>query len=120
SVSEPGIPARSERPMGTVVPEPEVKARLRELGVTVPRGVVGTGVLPDASALRAPLVLKAFGPDIVHKTELVAVKLGLTHDELTAAAVDMRNRLSPAGFLVEELCVAPDSVELIVGVTRRD
>src|SRR5204862_1195362 len=93
-------------PIPHVVPEPEVKAMLRVLGVTVPNSVVGTSV-PDAAALRAPLVLKAFGPGIVHKTDVGAVRLGLDHADLQCAADDMRARLAeqhvtPAGFLVEE------------------
>ena len=59
-----------------VVPEPDVKATLRNLGITVPKGV-SSSEIPDASALRAPLVLKAFGPGVVHKTDVGAVRLGL-------------------------------------------
>ncbi len=108
----------------TAVPEPDVKAALRNLGVTVPKGVSGPNV-PDASTLRPPLALKAYGPGIVHKTELGAVRLGLEHDELGVAIDDIRARLrrhgiTPAGFFVEEQHAADDGVELIAGVVRRE
>jgi acyl-CoA synthetase (NDP forming) len=108
----------------TVVPEPEVKASLAALGVRVPAGTVATGT-PDASRLRGPLVLKAYGPGIVHKTELGAVRLGLTHTELDGAVEQMRARLAARGiaadgFLVEEQCDRSEGVELLVGVVRRE
>ncbi|MEO3883809.1 acetate--CoA ligase family protein [Nonomuraea sp. B5E05] len=97
--------------------EHEVKALLREAGVPVPRGVVvGDGDFGAAGELAAPLVLKAFGPGLVHKSEAGAVALGLRHGELAAAAAAMASRLDVAGFLVEEQAQA--GVELIVGLVR--
>jgi acyl-CoA synthetase (NDP forming) len=99
--------------------EHEVKALLSEAGVPVPRGVV---VLPGqdfraVAALAEPLVLKAFGPGLVHKSDAGAVVLGLRRAELPAAAAEMRSRVPElAGFLVEEQAAA--GVELIVGVVR--
>jgi acyl-CoA synthetase (NDP forming) len=108
------------------VAEPEVKAALAERGVAVPAGAVVDA--PDelaaaAKALDAPLVLKAFGPGLVHKSDVGAVVLGLDHDGLEAAAVAMGERLAghgltPAGFLVEEQATT-GGVELIVGVVQR-
>ncbi|TDD11418.1 CoA-binding protein [Nonomuraea deserti] len=97
--------------------EHEVKALLREAGVPVPRGVVVCdGDFGAAGELAAPLVLKAFGPGLVHKSEAGAVALGLRHGELAAAAAAMACRLDVAGFLVEEQAEA--GVELIVGLVR--
>ncbi|TDE22784.1 CoA-binding protein [Nonomuraea mesophila] len=97
--------------------EHEVKALLREAGVPVPRGVVvGDGDFGAAGELAEPLVLKAFGPGLVHKSEAGAVVLGLRHGELAAAAEAMAARLEVAGFLVEEQAEA--GVELIVGLVR--
>ncbi len=109
-----------------VVPEPEAKAALAARGIAVPRGVV----LDAAPVLPRPfpeldgverVVLKAFGPGIVHKTDVGAVQLGVEPARLDAAVVTMRRRLvrrglAPAGFLVEEQ-VAP-GVELVVGAVR--
>ncbi|GAA1627647.1 hypothetical protein GCM10009733_025510 [Nonomuraea maheshkhaliensis] len=106
--------------------EHEVKALIGEAGVPVPRGVVmtpgaGFDTGPDggfvaAAGLAEPLVLKAFGPGLLHKSEAGAVRLGLRFDELGPAAEEMAARLRPAGFLVEEQ--AEPGVELIVGLVR--
>ncbi|WP_188194543.1 acetate--CoA ligase family protein [Nonomuraea sp. SYSU D8015] len=106
--------------------EHEVKALLSEAGVPVPRGVVvpvsrGDSVrdlnFAAAGELAEPLVLKAFGPGLVHKSDAGAVVLGLRAADLPAAAAEMRSRVPDvAGFLVEEQAAA--GVELIVGVVR--
>ncbi|TMR92521.1 acetate--CoA ligase family protein [Nonomuraea basaltis] len=98
--------------------EYEVKALLSEAGVPVPRGVVVDDLdFGPAGELAEPLVLKAFGPGLVHKSDAGAVVLGLRAADLPAAAAEMRSRLPDlAGFLVEEQAAA--GVELIVGVVR--
>ena len=96
------------------------------LGVDVPAGIVHSdpgGLAAAAEKLTPPLVLKAFGPGLLHKTEVGAVQLGLRHDELGATARQMTGRLQaaglrPAGFLVEEQYRA-DGIELIVGLVER-
>ena len=109
-----------------LVPEPDVKDALRQLGVEVPAGTTHSTadeLATAAEGLTPPLVLKAFGPGLLHKTEAGAVRLGLRHDELNAAARQMTGRLraaglGPAGFLVEEQYRA-DGIELIVGLVER-
>jgi acyl-CoA synthetase (NDP forming) len=109
-----------------LVPEPEVKDVLRQFGVDVPAGITHSspdGLAAAADKLTPPLVLKAFGPGLLHKTEVGAVRLGLRHDELGASARQMTDRLQaaglrPAGFLVEEQYRA-DGIELIVGLVER-
>ncbi|MET7334157.1 acetate--CoA ligase family protein [Nonomuraea sp. NPDC005650] len=97
--------------------EHEVKALLSAAGVPVPRGVVVRDLDFDRAAeLTEPLVLKAFGPGLVHKSDVGAVALGLSRTDLAAAAAGMRARLEVAGFLVEEQAEA--GVELIVGLVR--
>ncbi len=98
----------------TVVPEPEVKAMLAARGVRVPSG---TTDLSAITALAAPLVVKAFGPTIIHKSDIGAVQLGVAHDDVAAVVAAMGARVDAAGFLVEEQC-AP-GIELIVGVVDR-
>jgi acyl-CoA synthetase (NDP forming) len=95
-----------------VVPEPDVKAWLASRGVPVPRS-------GDARSLTAPMALKAYGPGIVHKSDLGGVRLGLRSSEVDAAIKDMRGLLAAGGvasasFFVEEM--APPGVEMIVGV----
>ncbi len=108
-----------------IVYEPEVKALLAAHGVEVPPGVASAdvGELARASRqLRAPLVLKAYGPALVHKSDLGAVLLGLGHEDIASAAAEMRERVGlhgkeVAGFLVEEQ-LRP-GLELLLGVVRR-
>ncbi|MFC4584499.1 acetate--CoA ligase family protein [Sphaerisporangium corydalis] len=108
-----------------MIPEHEVKARLRAAGVAVPRGVTAAGperVAEAAAGLAPPLVLKAYGPGLVHKSDAGAVRLGLASAaDAAEAAAAMRERLAAlgveaAGFLVEEQ--AAPGVELIVGLVR--
>jgi len=107
-----------------IVPEPEAKARLRARGVAVPRSVVldADGLGDGVDELHDPMVIKAFGGGIVHKTDVGAVRLDLDADEVPAAIFAMRARLAaehqifPDGFLVEEQ--APAGVELLVGAVR--
>src|SRR4051812_13342957 len=104
------------------VPEPVVKAVLADLGVTVPRGrtLTAPGAEPEGD-LTGPLVLKAWGPGLLHKSDVGAVRLGVQPDQLAAATTAMQESLTtqgiePAGFLVEEQ--HPGGTELIVGVVR--
>src|SRR5581483_12469793 len=69
--------------------------------------------------LRPPLALKVVSPDVVHKSDVGGVKLGLRdHDELDRAIATMREVLAAKGvhaqrWLVEEM--APPGVEVVVG-----
>ncbi|MGR3637195.1 MAG: acetate--CoA ligase family protein [Shimia sp.] len=97
-----------------VLDEGAAKAALAACGLDVPKtvSVSGENRLSDAAShLRAPLVLKGRG--IAHKTEAGAVKLGLSHQELDAAAVEMPTQ----DFLVEEM-ISGGVAELLIGVTR--
>jgi acyl-CoA synthetase (NDP forming) len=112
------------QPDRQLVPEPVVKDALRRLGAAVPRGaVVADGVEAAVAAKRldGAFVLKAFGPGIVHKSDVGAVRVGLTAGELEDAVPAMaaelaEHEIAPAGYLVEEQ--QEPGVELIVGVVR--
>ncbi|HEX4847262.1 MAG TPA: acetate--CoA ligase family protein [Novosphingobium sp.] len=100
------------------------KAALARAGVPVPAG--RTVTLAEIEALCAdpasplpapfPLVLKAVGEHLAHKTELGAVALGITSREGLLAEAQ---RMAPLGgtFLIEEM-VGGAVAELIVGVAR--
>ncbi|KPA19913.1 hypothetical protein shim_38720 [Shimia sp. SK013] len=97
-----------------VLDEGAAKTALAVCGLDVPKtvSVSGENCLSEAAShLRAPLVLKGRG--IAHKTEAGAVKLGLSHQELDAAAVEMPTQ----DFLVEEM-IDGGVAELLIGVTR--
>jgi acetyl coenzyme A synthetase (ADP forming)-like protein len=76
----------------------------------------------DAAArIGSAVAIKAFGPDIVHKTEVGAMALGLAGPTDTEAAREMADRVAAAGltlegFLVQEM--VPDGVEMLVGVAH--
>jgi acyl-CoA synthetase (NDP forming) len=103
----------------TALPEPDVKAALASRGVAVPRAF---DLVPPPGA---PVVLKAFGPGIVHKSDLGAVRVGVAPEELAPAEDAMAAHLAsqgiiPSGFLVEEQADATGALEVIVGVVRRE
>ncbi|MEZ0076856.1 acetate--CoA ligase family protein [Planotetraspora sp. GP83] len=104
------------------LPEHHVKSLLRGAGIAVPRGATTT-LLDDVAAiakeLRPPLVVKAYGPDLVHKSDAGAVRLGLKSPaEAARAASEMAARLGAhaGGFLVEEQ--AAPGVEILVGLVH--
>ncbi|ROO83501.1 acyl-CoA synthetase (NDP forming) [Actinocorallia herbida] len=103
------------------LPEHEVKALVSGFGVRVPRGahVPADGDVRAAAAdLTPPLVVKAYGPELLHKSDAGAVALGnASAEEAAAAAAGMLARGVPAeGFLVEEQ--AAPGVEVIIGAVR--
>ncbi|MCT9933980.1 acetate--CoA ligase family protein [Planotetraspora sp. A-T 1434] len=104
------------------LPEHQVKSLLRDAGIAVPRGAATTfadDVTAIARELRPPLVVKAYGPDLVHKSDAGAVRLGLESPaEAARAAGEMAARLGSRaeGFLVEEQ-TAP-GLEVIAGLVH--
>ncbi len=105
--------------------ERRAKAALADFGLSVPEGrlVQGAEAPSAARELGFPLVLKAVGPDLAHKTEAGAVALGLESEAAVADAVKAieaslaaRERASE-GFLLERM-VTGAVAELIVGVKR--
>jgi acetyl-CoA synthetase len=94
------------------------KAALAAAGVPVPKGRVLTRADLADAALPAPfpLVCKAIGADLAHKTEVGGVALGLTSREALITAADGMAALSDQ-FLIEEMA-GGTVAELIVGVVR--
>ncbi|GAA2575007.1 acetate--CoA ligase family protein [Actinomadura fulvescens] len=107
------------------IPEHVVKAWISGFGVAVPRGATATtheGLETAAAGLAPPLVVKAYGPRLLHKSDAGAVRLDLgSAGTAAAAAAEMLYSLAgqdivPDGFLVEEQ--AAPGVEVIVGAVR--
>ncbi len=110
------------REQRTVLTEPEAAAILSAYGISQPREAPATteGEAVEASRqLGFPVVLKLCSPDILHKSDVGGVKLGLRDEaqvrsafqNLKSAAVQRSARF--AGVLVQEQ-VSGD-VEVIVG-----
>lgn len=105
--------------------ENESKEILGRYGIARPSFIVireGTP-LKDASRLVSgspipfPLVVKALGRDILHKTEMGAVVVGVQGPEdLERVLEGMRGRFPDRDLMVEEM--VPHRVEFILGVSR--
>ncbi len=99
----------------------ETDALLTSLGIPaapVRLAKDGKEAVAAARALGYPVVLKAVGPTIVHKTEVGGVRLGLTDDDAVRDALgDLQKRL---GATMTEVLVQKQvegGVEVIVGAT---
>jgi len=95
-------------------------------GIDVPRAILAHSADEAAAAadgIGGPVVLKAVGPSILHKTESAAVKLGLEDASAVRSAwAEMAGRLGTidhggamAGGLVQAM--VHGGVEMLVGVT---
>ncbi len=107
------------------VPEPFVKELLASLGVPVPRGtVVAPGALASSAVgdLREPFALKAWGPGIVHKSELGAVRVGVARDALDVETDALLRTVADHGVVGARLYVeemAPGGTEVLFGMVAR-
>jgi acyl-CoA synthetase (NDP forming) len=102
--------------------EPSAKSILAACGIGVPMSCVvesGDDLTRTTAHLRPPLALKVVSPDVLHKSDVGGVSLGLrSHDELDGAIATMRETLAAKGvhadrWLVEEM--AAPGVEVVVG-----
>lgn len=109
-----------------VVTEEAAKSILASYGITVPKHAL---VKTAAEAARAsakigfPIAMKIVSPQILHKTDVGGVKLGLSSAaEVRKAFDEMHGRLSRKkgvevkGVLLERMETKGDGVELIVGL----
>ena len=107
--------------------EPEAKAVCIEYGIPVTRFLVAQNVdeaLRSADTIGYPVVLKVVSPQIIHKSDVGGVAVGLRDaKELRAAyrtILEVVEKNSPGadvkGMLVEEML--PSSTEVVVGTTR--
>lgn len=121
-----GLPALAAppRPMA----EAEAKAWLPEVGVPVPRSALARSreeALQHAAAIGFPVVAKIASADIVHKTEVGGVAVGLADaaavgaawDRIMASVAERAPQARVQGLLVEQMA-APGGVEVLVGVSR--
>jgi acyl-CoA synthetase (NDP forming) len=124
SPQAPWRPPQLPQKVGYLNPE-EAFALLQEAGIPVAPYRVAQkleDLAPFAQQLGFPLVLKAFGPQLVHKSELAAVVLniqGMQQLEEEAQALLARLKgegLAPQGFLLQRYL--PGGRELLLGVSR--
>ena len=107
-----------------VITEEISKSVLKKYGVKVPGYALVNSAKEATKAARKlgyPLVMKVVSPQILHKTDVGGVKVGLQNEkEVKKAFNDMYKRLSKKkgvqlkGILLEKM--VPQGVELIVGL----
>jgi acyl-CoA synthetase (NDP forming) len=114
--------ARAMRDGRMVLTEPEAADLLAGYGILGPREILAPtaeGAVDAARRLGFPVVLKVCSPDILHKSDVGGVRLGLTDGRGVRAAFDELESLVGAcgarwiGILVQEQLAA--DLELIVG-----
>jgi acetyl-CoA synthetase len=101
-----------------VLDEVASKRRVAAAGVMIPRAVTGDRATIEkaADSIGYPLVLKAVGADLAHKSEAGAVTVGIADPAALYDALTRMAKLSER-FLVEEM-IGPSVAELIIGVSR--
>lgn len=119
--------ARARRERSAFITEERAATVARAYGLTVPGG----GNAPDlASALSLardvgyPVVLKVDSPDILHKSDIGGIRVGIGDEQALAEAYDaimdgVRRRMPEAvvyGVTVQEM--VPAGHEVIVGINR--
>ena len=106
-----------------VITEELAKKVLTEYGVQVPPYALVTSETEAAAKAKEigfPLVAKIVSPEILHKTDVKGVKVGLQNEtQVKEAFTDMHGRLSKQyskvkGVLLEKM--VPSGAELIVGL----
>ena len=105
-----------------VITEESSKEILSEYGIKVPQYALVTSsdeAVMKSKEIGFPLVAKIVSADILHKTDVGGVKVGLrSEDEVKKAFDDMYHRLKEKfdvkGVLLEKM--VPNGVELIIGL----
>jgi len=109
------------------IPESESKEILEAYGFATPKGSVATTAEQAAGIARQigyPVVLKIWSPDILHKSDVQGVQIGLKSDQEVKDAFDLMMYRIPKkmpnanilGVLVQEMCGG--GKEVILGMKR--
>jgi acetyltransferase len=119
---EPEATAELAAPVTLGYDEPAAKEILDGLGIRTPRRVVCSSheeALAAFARLSKPVVAKIVAREILHKTEVGGVVLGIVDVDGMNAALAKLDSIpleSPRRYLLEE--TAPQGLELIVGAVR--
>jgi len=109
------------------IPENESKEILEAYGFVTPKGAIATSAEQAVNIARQigyPVVLKIWSPDIIHKSDVEGVQLGLRNDKEVRDAFDLMMYRIPKkvpdariiGVLVQQMCSG--GKEVILGVKR--
>ncbi len=122
-----GIIERHQRQNVREIGEAESKEILEAYGFVTPKGSIATSAEQAANIAKQlgfPIVLKIWSPDILHKSDVGGVKIGLNSEQEVKDAFDlMMYRIPPKrpeahilGVLVQEMCKS--GKEVILGMNR--
>ena len=118
---------QAQKTKDLVLNEVESKKLLRDAGIPVVEARLA-GTKAEAVAISRelgfPVVLKIISPDIIHKSDIGGVKLGLenaaqvgrAYSEMTAVIKKRMPRAKIEGVSVQRM--APEGVELIIGMNH--
>ncbi len=110
------------------LPPQDIDGVLRHCGISAPRSAFAadlSALKKSAAGLVGPMVLKIQSPDIIHKSDVGGVVVGLPDSAaVNKAAEDMLVRISKAaplarisGFFVQETVELDGGIDLIAGMT---
>jgi acetyltransferase len=122
-----GIIERHQRQNVREIGETESKEILEAYGFVTPKGSIATSAEQAANIARQlgfPVVLKIWSPDILHKSDVGGVKIGLNSEQEVKDAFDLmmyripqkRPEANILGVLVQEMCGS--GKEVILGMNR--
>ncbi len=102
-----------------ILDESTIKEMLGSFGVKVPKGVLVENY-PQKINLKYPLVLKVSDPEVLHKSDVGGVRLGIKNSmELRKEFKAMKNRFPDSKFIIETM--EKEGLEIIVGaINDRD
>ncbi len=127
AVTAPSVPAALEPLLTGSGPlsEADAGAVASHYGIRFPAGALARSAdeaVAVAREIGAPVVMKACGPGILHKSDLDLVRVGVEPEAIPEVYADLASRARAEahtgtdGILVQR--VAPDGVECIVGVSN--
>jgi acetyl coenzyme A synthetase (ADP forming)-like protein len=122
-----GIIERHQRQKINDIGETESKEILEAYGFVTPRGSIATSAEQAANIAKQlgfPVVLKIWSPDILHKSDVGGVRIGLEKEQEVKDAFDLmmyripkkRPEANILGVLVQEMCKS--GKEVILGMNR--
>jgi len=122
-----GIIERHQRQKINDIGETESKEILEAYGFLTPKGSIATSAEQAANIaeqLGFPVVLKIWSPDILHKSDVGGVRIGLENEQEVKDAFDLmmyripkkRPEANILGVLVQEMCKS--GKEVILGMNR--
>lgn len=120
-VDEPGAGQR-DSPELTLVGAATARELASDYGIAHPAQLVvdsTQAAVTAAESLGFPVVLKALGPSVIHKSDVGGVRLGLmSGEEVAAASEDVLGSVAGTDELLVQQMVRPGLVEMIVGAKQ--